>query len=316
MEDFQSLGYLRYNGELVTDGLMDLRKSADALSGFDQSLRYFLCQEDPIFNEIEFEIPVRIQKKCWEALIPDNIEMYLVTLVTLAAARYGSAALSEMAKRDFENIGFKDIFKAALKGMTWVIRIGAHVKSMRKIKFDNVKFQDNNEIILIPDENGTFLLVPKKYFDLYIRCPEHLFSKIVKHVELERELEIGLTDDLETNIKINKSQKDIFYKSDDNDDIVIFPELKHDEYIQLEGYVTRGNQSTNSIGFQYQDHILTCYPLEGSIVDYKTELFSHCIIKGYIDREDKLGHLIEKKPRINFTELTIKPAEQVKGLFD
>ena len=99
---------------------------------------------------------------------------------------------------------------------------------------------------------------------------------------------------------------------------IVFPELKHDAYVELEGYVTRGNENTNTIGFQYMDHILTCRSIKKSIVDYKPELFTNCLIKGYVDRTDKFGKFIEKKPRINFIDLIIKPIEKdnIKGLFD
>jgi len=320
MEDSTYLGYIKYRGKLVDDGLLDARKAAEALIGFDESIRYFLCQENPIFNELEFEIPVRIQKGCWEALIPDNIDILLLkACVGWAATKYVGGALGEMAKNDFKNLGFKELFKASFKSITWIIKLGTHLKSMRKNKFENVKFEDNNETIGIPNDDGVYLYVPKKYLDLYIKCPEYLFSKIIKQVEDERELEIGLVGDTNINVKVNKAIKEVFIKvEEDDNEHVLFPELKHDDFIELEGYVTRGNENTNTIGFQYLGHILTCRPLNGSIVDYKTELFSDCHIKGYVDRTDKFGNYIEKKPRINFTNLSNKPKvnDFTKSLFD
>jgi hypothetical protein len=319
MDELKYLGYIKYQGKLVEDGLLDARKAANALNGLDESLRYFLCQENPLFNELEFEIPVKIQKGSWEALIPENIDGLLIRgVLAWSAGKYIGSALNEMAKNDFKNIGFKDIFKSAFKSITWIIKIGTHLGSMRKNKFENPIFRENNELIGIPNEIGEVLFIPKKYFDLYIKCPEFLFSKIVKQVEEDRVLEIGIVDDNDFKVTISNSMKEIFVREDDDDDNVLFPELVHDSFVELEGYVTRGNENTNTIGFQYLGHILTCKPIKGRVKDYKTELFSNCIIKGYIDRTDKFGNYIEKKPRINFTKLFTKSEEKDKNrsLFD
>ena len=46
------LGYIRYSGELVESGLMDARKSAQALIGFDEAVRFFVgCQDDKLKKE-------------------------------------------------------------------------------------------------------------------------------------------------------------------------------------------------------------------------------------------------------------------------
>ena len=52
----QYLGYLKYEGELVDEGLMDARKSAQALLGFDECVRFFVCQLTPNLKNVDFEI--------------------------------------------------------------------------------------------------------------------------------------------------------------------------------------------------------------------------------------------------------------------
>ena len=42
MTEEKYIGYLKYSGKSVEDGLMDARKSAEALLGFDEVLRYFI----------------------------------------------------------------------------------------------------------------------------------------------------------------------------------------------------------------------------------------------------------------------------------
>ena len=38
------IGYLKYSGKSIEDGLLDARKSAEALLGFDEILRYFVTK--------------------------------------------------------------------------------------------------------------------------------------------------------------------------------------------------------------------------------------------------------------------------------
>lgn len=112
------IGYLKYSGKSVESGLLDVRKSAEALLGFDEILRYFLLKEDPTLKEIDFEIPVRIKKGSWEALIPETIEGWILAGGGITATTY-LAAMAKKAGTDglFETGPAKDIkktFKASL----------------------------------------------------------------------------------------------------------------------------------------------------------------------------------------------------------
>lgn len=294
--------YIKYEGEDIEDGFFDARKSANALLGFDELLRYFLVKENPSLSFVEFELPVRIRKGSWEALLPSNIDVFLIkSVIALGLSKYFGSALSEMAKNDFKNIGFKDLFQKAISAIIWVAKIGQHLKSMKKKKIEKLKFKDNFELIGIPNENGEYFYVPKRYYEYYMQCPDFIYSKVTTNITPKRELEIGLYGDKNEQVKIGYNQRSIFIKQEEGEEFIL-PELKHEQCVELEGYVTKGNEKSNSIGFQYMDHILICRPYDGSIVKYKTELFSQCLLKGYIDREDKLKN-IKKKPEIIFTEL-------------
>jgi len=119
--DDRYLGHLKYYGNLVDEGFLDTRKSAQALLGFDEILRYFIYQEDKTLNEIEFEIPVKIQKGSWMAIIPENIEDWLKLVIGTGLTTYAVTAAKKMAENDFKEIGLKTIFKAAFKNIIWVI---------------------------------------------------------------------------------------------------------------------------------------------------------------------------------------------------
>ncbi len=307
-EDF--LAYFKYSGQAVENGYMDLRISADALNGIDELFRYFLTQLEPDLAKVDFEIPARVNKGSWEALIPENIEEWRNLIIGTGITTYSAAALKEMAKSDFKDVGFKTIIKKVVKSIKWSIQLAKHLGTTKKKNFQNVKFKDENGIkfIGVINDKGEVLYVPKNYVEEFSKIPPTIFSNITKPIELERELSIDFskkekndTDDT-TEVTISIEYKGIFYQSESNDE-VLFPELEHGMYIELDGHVTRGNENSNTIGFQYSGHILTCYPDQGNICKDKTKLFTNCKIKGFVDREDKNGELKEKRPRIRYVEL-------------
>ena len=66
LRDYEEyLGFLEYPGEQVAAGLLDARKSARALIGFDHALRFFLEREHPALRDVDFEIPVRVRTGSW-----------------------------------------------------------------------------------------------------------------------------------------------------------------------------------------------------------------------------------------------------------
>jgi hypothetical protein len=303
MDKNEYIGYLRYHGELVKDGYLDARKAANALIGFDEVLRYFIHQESPRFQEVEFEIPVKIEKGSWLAFIPDTIQEWLLTGGGIAATTYLTTAAKKLAENDFKDVGIKDLFKKAFQGFYWVVKLGTHIGTLKKSKFENVKFRNDNKEVGILNENGETLFIPIEYLDFYTNCPDSLFSKISEIIEPERELEIGLSDKEET-ASIKYSDKEIFFVKKEDDDEIVLPELKHGDYVELTGHITRGNENSNTLGFLYNNHILTSKLREGSIIRFKSNLFSNVLIKGYIDRLDKNGFFKEKKPRVEIIELT------------
>jgi len=312
-EEQKYLGYLKYQGKQVEDGLLDARKAANALIGFDEVLRYFLSQEDSRLKNVDFEIPVKIEKGSWLALIPDTVQEWLMAAGGVGISTYMATAAKKMAENDFKDIGVKSLFIKAFKAISWVIKLSRHLKTLNKKKFEKLKFLNNNTEVEIENEDGKILIVPVEYLDYYTDCPDILFSKISQLVEEEREMEIGLVDSEEHRAKISFSDKAIFYKGDEDEEDIVLPELEHGAYVELDGHTIRGNEKTNTLGFLYADHILTCKPVKGSIVSYKVNLFDNCTMKGYVDRLDKFGNFKEKKPRVNFIELVSNSSNQKQG---
>ena len=71
---------------------------------------------------------------------------------------------------------------------------------------------------------------------------------------------------------------------------------------------------TNTIGFWYKEHVLTCIPKSGSIVRFKKHLFLQCQIIGEITRLDKNGKPTEFRPKIFIEDLTILSDKEQPGL--
>ncbi|GAB3823983.1 hypothetical protein [Pontibacter rugosus] len=290
---------------MVRDGFLDARKAGEALTGMDEAIRFFLYQEDASLQAADFEIPVCIRKGSWEAVFVEDIDAQILkTTTTWGASKYFGTALAEAAKSNFKELGFKDVFKSAFKGMTWVIKIAKHLGSITKKKVEHLEFTGDGKVAITNNEGET-LIVPAQYLKLFAACPNDLFKKLAKVIEEERELVIGYKDSKDANfVSINASKKYIFIPNEDANE-TLFPELLHDSYVELEGHVSRGNENSNTLGFLYQDHVLTCYPHEGNIKNYKGALFTNAVVKGYVDRLDKkTGALIEKRPRIRFVEIT------------
>lgn len=290
-EDGQ-LGYIKYSGELVKDGYLDARKSAQALLGVDEAVRFFVFQQAPELRTIDFEFPVKIKKGSWEIVIGG---------ILLA---YGAKAAQKMAENDFKDIGLKDVFKKALSAIQWMIRIGKHLGDLTIKKFENVKFKDNNALIGIRNSQGEFLYVPKEFLEFYASASPILLKKIIEVVEEERSLSVGIYDG-NTVIEetVTRRHRQIFTNEIEESGEILFPELEHGQTVILEGELTRGNEMSNTVGIGYQGHILTGIPEVGSIVRFKSSLFLRCKVHGRVSREDEKGRLDARRPRIIFTRI-------------
>jgi len=304
------IGYIRYCGDLVDDGLLDARKSAQALLGFDEAVRFFVGCQNKKLQKTDYEIPVRIRQGSWEALIPEAI-LLAKTIFGIASVAYATKAASKMAENDFENIGVKTIFSKSIEAIQWIVRIGKHIGTIAQKKLDAVKFRNNNTEIGIPNSKGEYLWVPEIYLTFYTQCPKSILEKVANLVEEERILSIGLvTPKGEITEQITPKHKYIFASQDDEDEL--FPELAHGMNVVLDGEVTRGNETSNTIGFRYNGHILTAHPQAGSIVRYKPTLFLQASIHGIIDRTDDTGGTKAKRPKIIFTDIVSKNKESTQ----
>ena len=317
MDDEIYLGYIKYDGELVENGLMDGRKQAQAIIGLDEALRYFISKQVPELRNLDFEIPIRIKKGSWEALIPETAATWAQAGLGIVATAYFSKAAQKMAENDFADFGITNVFKKSIEAIKWFARIGKHIGDLSIRQFENSKFSSDNELIGLCNAKGEYLYVPKYIFDLYISSNPKLLEKITENISNGRGLKIGSFQDGEKDeVIINIDDKSIFCREDTEDEEdILFPELVHGDTVVLEGESTRENKTSNSMGFKYLGHILTSYPETGSIVPYKAVLFLKCRLYGTVSRLDEKGRIAAKRPKLYFSHIEPLETEENDDLF-
>lgn len=304
MEEEKYLGYIKYSGPLVKDGLMDGRKQAQSLIGFDYAIRFFIGKFSPDLKNLDFEIPVRIKKGSWEALIPETVAGWAQAGMGVVATAYLTKAAQKMAEKDFSDFGFKDIFRASLDGIKWFARIGKHMGDVSIRKFSDVRFDSSNGLVGIVNPQGEILYVPKHIIEIYSQCPANIIEDIAANITEGRSLVIGsFVNEISDEVSITHSEKHIFFQDEEDEEETLFPELEHGAEVILEGEITRENKTSNSMGFKYNDHILTSYPETDSIVQYKHLIFSECRLYGRVSRLDNKGRLNARRPKLIFRHL-------------
>jgi hypothetical protein len=299
------IGYAKYEGERLETGAFDAKKSAKALLGLDEALRYFIAAQSPSLRNVDYEIPVRIEKGSWIAAIPIDIADLIKLGAGIVTTTYLTTAAKKMAERDFDGVGIKDAFAKSIEAIKWVISIGKHLGSLAQRRFENVKFADDNNLIGIPNEKGEYLYVPRQFLELYVGCSPKILDKLASNVDTTITLKVGvLIDGQPVSETISYEERSIFTdEGTEDDEDVLFPELIHGETAVLDGEVTRENKTSNSMGFRYQGHILTAYPDTGNIVPFKPMLFVLCRLIGVVDRIDENGRIGAKRPKLIFSHL-------------
>lgn len=296
-ESSESLGGVRYVGESVESGYLDARKSAEALLGLDEAIRYFVGTESTPLARLDYEIPVKVEKGSWQAQIPAWIAGGACVVVTA----YLTAGAQQMAKNDFSEASLRAVFRHALEGIQWAIRIGKHLGTLAVRKFEGAKFRDGNREVGIPNAQGELLWVPLAFINAFEKMPAGLLSRLASVVTEGRALEVVVREgSVEVTETLAIQHKFVFCHEDSS---VVLPELVHGDPFEGEGIVTRGNGNTNTLGFLYQGHILTCHPKDGKIIRFKQALFLRCRMTGVVSRTDKFGETTEAKPHIIFSDV-------------
>lgn len=269
----------------------------------DRVLRHYFIALEPGLQNLDFELPVRVRAGSWEALIPETLEQWLKAGAGAAITTYVVTAAKKAAENDIGDRGLKDLIRNAFRGAQWFIRVGKHLGRIERSALEQAKIDSENLLIGIPNKEGEFLWIPKFHFDLLQSAPSNLLSGVASVVNEETTLVIGVVEEEDlAEVRVSHDVRSIFVEEEEEEEI-LFPELEHGMKVELEGRVTRGNGESNTIGFKYIGHILTCIPESGSIIRFKTVMFSRAKIVGVITRELAEGELLSPRPKIIFSDL-------------
>jgi hypothetical protein len=306
----EEIGYIKYQGKAVIPGVLDAGKAGSALVGLDEALRFFNVKQSADLADVQYDVPVRVRAGSWEAIV--------VTGLSVFAVAYLGRAANEMAKKDWEGVGFKDIFSKSLHAIIELVRLAKHAGRRSGWLDNNVRWRNDNAEIGIPNAKGTYKYFPAEFVRWYMSMPPHLIGKIARVVEEDRSLLIGVIRDgvpIEERITIHDKHLFVSEADIESDEEYLFPELEHGAEVVLEGRLTRGNASTNSIGLEYRGHILNCIPNDGSIVKYKKALFLRCRVVGRISRAGKANFVAERRPTIIVSRIVTLEHDRQRKLF-
>lgn len=300
----QSIGSIKYTGNLVAEGFIDALAGARALNGLNDAFSYFLAQEDPTVAAIGLPLPVHIRKGSWEALIPTSILGWMGTAIGAGITSYITVAAKKLAENGYKDETLTTLAKKAITHIQTFIRLGKHLGHIEFRKVTNIRWENGD--ILIPNEKGDILRVPQEDWNKLARAPANLISDLAQVIEEERSLIVTLeVGKVSVEVAVSSKEKSIFTKNEEDTDTTLFPHLVHGAHVELSGLVTRENGRSKTLGFLYEGHILTCLPASGNMLPYKKHLYLNCTMSGTVSRIDETGQPNAKRPKIIFDELAI-----------
>lgn len=299
---YEEIGYMKFSGAEVMAGVIDAGSAGMALIGLDEAVRFFNEKQSPEFARLEYEIPIKTTQGSWIAWVLGAVGVGGGAF----ALSYLKKAGEKMAENDFKDLGLKDVLRRSVDAIQYLLQLIKHTQHMGGWNNYKIIRGENASEIGILNSKGESLFIPVEYFKWYQSLPPHTISKITDVIAEERSLSIGVKKNgvfEETSVTI-KEKVYFLEESTEEDEDYLFPELKHGDFVKLEGRLTRGNTSSNSIGLEYQGHILNCIPDEGSIRRFKPALFLRCVVTGKINRLTKQRKVAEKRPTILVQNIT------------
>lgn len=306
MNEIEDVGYIKYSGEAVADGLIDAASAGSALLGLDDALRFFNAQQSPDLAAFEYDIPVRTHAGSWEAVV-----------IGAAVAGSGAFALGylkkageRLAEQDFKDVGLKDVLKKSMSAIQSLVRLVKHTRRPRAWEQARLVTEGSLPHVAISNDRGEIVLVPAEYLRWYQALPPRLLVRMTSVIRADRVLSIGASADGPLyEVEVHEEDKPLFDDTAEGEEPedVLFPELTHGSRARLEGRLIRGNQASNSVGLEYQGHVLNCVPEQGSIRRFKPALFLKCLVEGQVTRHAKNRFVADRRPTIIIRE--VKPLE-------
>lgn len=315
MDDLEenSVGYMKFSGEAVPDGIIAANAAGHALLGFDECLRHFSKKQAPALAKVEYEIPVKTTEGSWIVWVLG----VLGTGGAIYAGSYLKKAAEKMAENDFKDVGLKDVLRKSIDAMRYLIDLLKHTKGSTNWASTDLSWRVSDGLVGVTNEEGQIIYVPLEYFKWYLDLPKNMLKQVTDAVDVERVLTIGVNkgDHYETTT-VSASEKVYFGHEDAaNEEEFLFPELEHGDFVRLEGRLIRGNENSNSVGLEYNGHIINCVPEVGNIKRYKPALFLRCVVEGTVSRLFKQTTLAEKRPTLILSGVTPLETDDQTELF-
>ena len=311
MDNEKEIASFKFFGEKVTEGVLGAKDSSEILASLDDAFQFYLKIQLKKYPKGTIQLPVRIKRGSWEAIIPETITDWIVTTGGLGGSAYFINFMKEMAKKDADGDGFVRLGRNFVLFIINWIRARKHTRTpLSKVNSVTRYIEDGVIYVRITNERGELLTMTAQDFDQLQQAPDNLLSGLIENVEEKRELKVRV-DDVSTDDSTNRSEAIVEVKDRplfirEVEKLEVFPELKHGMFVELQGHTTSANENANSIGFRHQGVILICTPQNGSVAAYRSLLFRDCIVSGYIDRASSKNGLSAIKPRIRFTKLELE----------
>lgn len=305
--------FVRIDGDDIIDGLIDIQSAKLVIDGTQEVVGYFLKREDSELSKShELNYPISTREGCWEIVIPFGT--FIVGTVGGAVGGAFRAGLNAYAKTTGEKISeaqfgkreTREVFESAFRKLDVVIKIAQHLGVVDRKSPLNIKIPDfKSKRALLTNNQGNVLSVTTDDIEVYRSCPERLLRSLASVVTDYRTVSIGYhAEGITHESVIDVDTKEVFAPEDEPQEPIL-PELQDGEYVKLQGYVSRGNQITNTIGFKYKDHVITCEPNGKLITSYLNAHYKTCEIVGMVTRttrsEVELGK--RDRPKVIFDNL-------------
>jgi hypothetical protein len=69
IQRYDEIGFIKYSGENLADGIIDAGSAGSALVGLDEAIRFFNLQQSPDFASLQYDVPVQTRAGSWEAVL-------------------------------------------------------------------------------------------------------------------------------------------------------------------------------------------------------------------------------------------------------
>lgn len=304
-----SVGYIKFVGSAVEDGSIGADAAGRSLLALDELIRYFNRQQSKGFSSFPYEITIKTRKGSWEVLV--------LGLIGIFAVAYLKKAGETMAQNDLKDVGFKDVIQKSVDALKKLVDLAKHTEGNLDFSAPDLSWRVSEGTVGIENYAGDVIYIPLEYLQWYVGMPRQLLKRLTQPIEENRSLVVAsLVNGRIEETLVTADEKFYFgHENASNEEEFLFPELTHGLDVELEGRLTRGNENTNSIGFEYNGHVLNCVPEVGSITQFKPALFLRCRVIASITRLLKQHTEAERRPTLIVKYVIPLETDDQLGLF-